>query len=579
MTRPSQIPAVKQFSVSVLMASAICVAMILGGAFARPAAADDYSHVRIVRLSFVEGDVRFQRLNDGWQTANMNLPVEEGIQVQTGAGFAEVEFEAGLYLRLAQNSTVAFTELGLLDGKRITKAELLGGTAILTANDVGHDQITMVAGNLTLAVHHNGHYRMDVSQQGAWVTVLKGKLDVEAGTKEVTLSSNHTLHETGADADSIEVVQSATLDAFDKWVSQRDQTTQSYANETEGYIHNGGNYGIGFADLYDYGVWFNCPGFGICWQPYGVGIGWVPFANGQWQCLNGFGWTWVSGEPWGWLPYHFGGWYNAPGQGWVWVPGSGRSWTNWQLGTATWVNVQNRTGWTPLLANPTNPSKVSNKETLRQSEVILAGQASGNLIRPVARVPLSTASRVTSTAAPAQSFAAAGDGRVPRTFSAAAPANGALQNQSAPAHFNHVSENSLARRAVAPVSGAPANSVNAPRNSAMMRSAPAQASAPAIQAPHTAAFRQAMPAEMRAARSEGEFSRGGNGGNSGGGFARAQGGGSSAGSNSGGGFSRASGGSSGGSSPAAHSAPAPASSGGGGNGGGGGDKGGGAIKH
>src|SRR5689334_19187440 len=202
MTRPSQIPAVKQFSVSVFMASAICVAMILGGAFARPAAADDYSHVRIVRLSFVEGDVRFQRLNDGWQTANMNLPVEEGIQVQTGAGFAEVEFEAGLYLRLAQNSTVAFTELGLLDGKRITKAELLGGTAILTANDVGHDQITMVAGNLTLAVHHNGHYRMDVSQQGAWVTVLKGKLDVEAGTKEVTLSSNHTLHETGADADS-----------------------------------------------------------------------------------------------------------------------------------------------------------------------------------------------------------------------------------------------------------------------------------------------------------------------------------------------------------------------------------------
>jgi hypothetical protein len=576
MTRPSPVPEVKWFSASVFAAFAMFAAMFLGSVFARPATADDYSHVRIVRLSFVEGDVRFQRLNDGWQTANMNLPIEEGIKVQSGAGFAEVEFEAGLYLRLAQNSTVAFTELGLMDGKRITKAELLGGSAILTANDVGHDLITMVAGNLTLAVHHNGHYRMDVSQQGAWVTVLKGKLDVEAGAKEVRLSSNHTLHEIGTDANSIEVVQSAALDAFDKWVSQRDETTQSYTNETEGYIHNGGNYGIGFADLYDYGVWYNCPGFGMCWQPYGVGIGWVPFVNGQWQCLNGFGWTWVSGEPWGWLPYHFGGWYNAPGQGWVWVPGSGRNWTSWQPGTASWVNVQNRTGWTPLLANPSNPSKVSNKETLRQSEVILAGQANGNQIRPVARVPLSSASRVTSAAAPAQSFAATGDGRVPRTF-AAVPANGALQYQAAPTHFNHVSENSLARRAVVPVSGAPANAANAPRNSAMMRSSPAQASAPAIQAPHTAAVRQAMPAEMRAARSEGEFSHGSNGGNSGGGFARSQGGGSSAGSNSGGGFSRASGGSSGGSSPAAHSAPAaaPASSGGGG----GGDKGGGAIKH
>jgi hypothetical protein len=571
MTRPSLVPEVKRFSASFFAIVAAC-AILFASAMARPAAADDYSHVRIVRLSFVEGDVRFQRLNDGWQTASMNLPIEEGFQLQTGAGFAEVEFEAGLYLRLAQNSTVAFTQLGLMDGKRITKAELLGGTAILTASDVGHDQITLAAGNLTLAVHHNGHYRMDVSQQGAWVTVLKGKLDVEAGTKEVTLSSNHTLHESGSDANSIEVVQSAALDAFDKWVAQRDETTQSYANGTEDYIRNGGNYGIGFADLYDYGVWYNCPGFGMCWQPYGVGIGWVPFVNGQWQCLNGFGWTWVSGEPWGWLPYHFGGWYNAPGQGWVWVPGSGRSWTNWQLGTATWVNVQNRTGWTPLLANPTNPSKVSNKETLRQSEVILAGQANGNLIRPIARVPLSTASRVTSAAAPAQSFAASGDGRVTRTFTAT-PTNGALQNQAAPTRFNHVSENSLTRGTVAPVSGAPAN---APRNSAMMRPAPAQTNAPAIQAPHTAPVRQAMPAEMRSARSDGDFSRGGNGGNSGGGFTRSQGGGSNAGSNGSGGFSRASGGSSGGSAAAAHSAPAPASSGGGG----GGDKGGGApIKH
>ena len=596
MTRPFVLLGKNGNSVSVAIL-VLLMAAAFGSLLARPAAADDYSHVRIIRLSFVEGQVHFQRLNEGWQNASQNLPVEEGVQLKTDAGFAEVEFEAGLYLRMAQNSTVAFAELGLQDGKRITKMELLSGTAIVTAKDVGHDQISVVAGNMTLKVDHNGDYRIDLAPQGAWVTVLRGKVDVLAGSREVTLSSKHTLHEADENLDSIEVVQSAALDSFDKWVSQRDQTAEEYTDATTSYVRNGGNYGIGFADLYNYGLWYNCPGFGMCWQPYGVGNGWIPFASGQWQCLDGFGWTWVSAEPWGWLPYHFGGWYNAPGQGWVWVPGSGRMWNNWQPGTATWLNMQNMVAWTPTLAVPTKPSKVSNQESLRQSEVILAAQANGNSIRPMARLPIlqTQSASIRTGAAPALNFAAgaSASGSVAAAAPVAGGGGGAAQSQVMSARVNRVSEKSLAPAAGAPNSG---RFMDGPRGTASNSMRAAQAGAPAKAAPRAAEMRPVMSAEMRAARAEGEFSRGsggntssasrvqGGGGNSSSGLSRASGGGNNGGgltrasgngsSGGGGGFSRSSGGggsAGGGSSSSAgssHAAPAaPSSSSGGGAGG------------
>ena len=48
--------------------------------------------------------------------------------------------------------------------------------------------------------------------------------------------------------------------------------------------------------------------------------GWAPYRAGRWVWEPGWGWTWVSYEPWGWAPYHYGRWfmYNSA---WVWWPG------------------------------------------------------------------------------------------------------------------------------------------------------------------------------------------------------------------------------------------------------------------
>ena len=70
-----------------------------------PALAD--SHVRIVRLSYIEGGVQIDRDTGQYEKAIVNLPITEGFKVRTGAdGRAEVEFEDGSTLRLASNTTV-----------------------------------------------------------------------------------------------------------------------------------------------------------------------------------------------------------------------------------------------------------------------------------------------------------------------------------------------------------------------------------------------------------------------------------------------------------------------------------------
>src|SRR6201981_644109 len=91
----------------------ICVA----GSGARVALADS-SHARIVRLSLVEGDVRFARdvkgdplaadANPGWEAAVLNLPIRQGYVLATDQGRAVVEFENGAMAFLSENTVLEF---------------------------------------------------------------------------------------------------------------------------------------------------------------------------------------------------------------------------------------------------------------------------------------------------------------------------------------------------------------------------------------------------------------------------------------------------------------------------------------
>ncbi|HEV2102046.1 MAG TPA: hypothetical protein VGR58_04630, partial [Candidatus Acidoferrum sp.] len=113
----------------------ICAISILTLGFSTNSFADN-SHARIVRLSLVQGDVRFAPsfrddpltdANAGWQAAPLNLPIRQGYVVATDNGRAEIEFENGAMMFLGANSVVEFYDLSLNDGSRITRLVLRQG--------------------------------------------------------------------------------------------------------------------------------------------------------------------------------------------------------------------------------------------------------------------------------------------------------------------------------------------------------------------------------------------------------------------------------------------------------------------
>ena len=353
-------------------------------ALAQPANAQDYSNIRIVRLSFVEGNVQYQRPGQDWEDARLNLPIQEGFAIRTADGFAEVEFEDSLTLHLATNAEVDFTGLTLQNGGRITKFSVPQGTAIISAKLKREDAVSVATPNLNLNVPRNGRFRVDASPTGSWVMVFHGKVEAQSASGTPSfVSTGHTLHLDASGSGSVEVAGNPPQDDFDKWVSHREDAVNVARSETSSVLGTN-TYTEGYADLYNYGTWSNIPGYGAGWMPYGVGLGWMPFMDGQWQFMGGMGWNWMSGEPWGWLPYHFGSWVNSPGIGWAWLPVGA---TSWRPATASWVNVNNQLAWIPN--GPPLPTKPTKTQLAAiPSTAILATQGSSGSISAGNRMSL-----------------------------------------------------------------------------------------------------------------------------------------------------------------------------------------------
>src|SRR5579863_9658197 len=203
------------------------------------AKSQDYSKIRIVRLSFVEGTVQYQSPGQDWQDARLNLPIQEGFSLRTADGYAEVEFEDALTVRLATNATVEFTTLALQNGGRVTKLTVPQGTAIISAKLKRADAVSVAAPNLNLSLPRNGRFRMDISPSESWVTVFRGKVEVDslAGTSSL-LSGGHTLHADAIGSGSPEVAGNPPQDDFDKWVSHREEALNSAQNETSAFLGN-----------------------------------------------------------------------------------------------------------------------------------------------------------------------------------------------------------------------------------------------------------------------------------------------------------------------------------------------------
>ena len=327
-------------------------AMVCAGSLAW---AQEYSHVRIVRLSFEEGTVNLARPNvPGITQASANMPIQEGFVLSTQEGsFAEVEFENTSTARVGQLSQLVFNQLALdPNGNKLNGMELQQGYATFTIYPENNDVYQVRAGTLTVTPDYEKgtRFRVDVDGANARVEVFKGTVEVSGSFGLERVSKNTSLEFDPNDDARVHLAHGLTKDAWDEWVEQREEEAQLarrksppsyYTNEVSSYLY-------GWNDLYYFGSWSYIPGYGSCWIPT-VGSGWVPFSYGYWSWYPGFGYTWISYEPWGWIPFHYGNWVYQTGYGWAWVPGGFGAWApapvSWYQGS-TWV------AWSPRPLRP-----------------------------------------------------------------------------------------------------------------------------------------------------------------------------------------------------------------------------------
>jgi Family of unknown function (DUF6600)/FecR protein len=309
-----------------------------------PAAADqEYSHARIVRLSFVEGTVTVLRPGaPDWANASVNTPIEEGFQLSTDKdSFAEVQFENGSTARVGELSLLKFDQLGLAEsGDSLNRLALAHGygTFSVVPEHVGVFEVT--SSNNTFKPQGKAEFRVDLDQDKIRVEVFKGSVDVNGPEVSTTLARKTALEITPGADQPYTISQNIQRDDWDDWVAQRDQ--QEAASTPPGGMQPQAP-AYGWSDLNNFGTWSYFDGYGYGWVPDVAGP-WSPFGFGQWSWYPGFGYTWISFEPWGWLPYHFGGWSFDPLFGWAWFPGA--TW-GWSPAVVSWYQGPGWIGWGP----------------------------------------------------------------------------------------------------------------------------------------------------------------------------------------------------------------------------------------
>jgi hypothetical protein len=286
------------------------------------------SHVRIVRLSEVQGTVEIDRnTGQGFEKASLNMPLVEGMKVATKAdGRAEIEFEDGSTVRITPNTRLDVSALSLQDsGAKVSTLTLLQGLAYVDYSARQKDNaFTLQFKDEKVRPEKAVHFRIGLQDKGAELAVFNGDVKVEGTSGTVEVGKNKSVAFDFANEGKFTLAKNIEENPFDSWDKQQVKYQEEYARK--------GSYkdyplGYGVSDLNYYGNYTNVPGYGSMWQPYFAGVGWDPFLDGSWMFYPGFGYTWVSAYPWGWMPYRYGTWNFVPGYGWGWQPGGfGRGW-------------------------------------------------------------------------------------------------------------------------------------------------------------------------------------------------------------------------------------------------------------
>jgi hypothetical protein len=222
----------------------------------------------IVRLSYVQGDVRFCRgdgknpdLTKPWEQAEVNVPILKGYSLATGNGRTEIEFEYGSTVYLAENSVLLFQTLTTKDGVPSTEMELVAGTATVSFHPIPKEVFDLMTPTEQMQFVEPTLVRIDSYLDGATVTIHgDGWDDVTQGYLGSIIS-----HQRGAPG-QVGADHSGTPADWDAWVAARVKQRQV---DTAAALRASGltSFIPGLTDMYNGGTFFPCAPFGICWEP------------------------------------------------------------------------------------------------------------------------------------------------------------------------------------------------------------------------------------------------------------------------------------------------------------------------
>src|SRR5579871_1721628 len=182
--------------------------LVLGFLILASPAFADRSHARIIRLSYVQGDVRIahdisgdplQAGDNAWERASLNMPVQQSDVLATDNGRAEVEFESGNIAFLAENTVLQFFDLSLEDGSKTTRLILRQGTASFSVNPSNGDYFSVTGGDFSVEADGHTTFRLDNFDDGSRVNVIKGRVNVLRKKGSTLLDKGQALSMKAAD--------------------------------------------------------------------------------------------------------------------------------------------------------------------------------------------------------------------------------------------------------------------------------------------------------------------------------------------------------------------------------------------
>ena len=237
----------------------------------------DVTYAQIVRISYVEGDVRIQRGEPNgkasigtWEKAVADLPLETGFSLVTGAGRAEIEFENASTLYLGENSVLTFNDLYTSAGVPYTELGLLSGTVSLHVHPyVAGEKFVLhtPATDLVSRYPDKSYARIESFTDAVTITPIEGgDVRLPGIPKDAVAPGRTWTYQQGQLRAEEAAGDTEGYAAWDKWVG--DRVSKRDAAIAAVMEASGLTQPIpGMADMDGQGKFFDCEPYGTCWEP------------------------------------------------------------------------------------------------------------------------------------------------------------------------------------------------------------------------------------------------------------------------------------------------------------------------